>query len=68
MHTVLLLCGISKHLRELKFCPRSVVVYILNKFNKVGKLYQTAYCGHICVNEISDALEIKFGIRILDYE
>jgi len=45
-----------------------VVVYILNKFNKDEKSYQTAYCCHICVNEISDALEFKFGIRILDYE
>jgi hypothetical protein len=59
---------ISKHLGKRKFCPCSVVVYILNKFTKVEKLYQTAYCGHICGNEISDALEIKFGIRILDFE
>jgi len=63
---VLLLDGISIHLRKLKFCPCSVVVYILNKFNKVEKLYQMAYRGHICVNEISGVLEIKFGIRILD--
>jgi len=58
VHNVLLYV-ISKHLGKLKFCPR-FVVYILNKLNKVEKLYQTAYCGHICVNEISDALEIKF--------
>jgi len=66
VHCVLLLYVILKHLGKLKFCPCSVVVYILNEFNKVEKLYQTAYCGHIGVNEISDAL--KFGIRILDYE
>jgi hypothetical protein len=58
-------------------CALSIEKYgILNQFNKDEKLYQTAYCCHICVNEISDALEIKFGIRmeikfgirILDYE
>jgi hypothetical protein len=39
-----------------KFCLCSVVVYILlvNKFNKVEKLCHTAYCGLICVNEITE--------------